>query len=78
VCACWVAVAALTERIRNVTEHMRAHHKDVHTRRGLDRMLHRRRRLMWYLRRADYARYVQTIRALGLADVPPSLNERVM
>ena len=72
------SVASLTERIRNVTDHMRANHKDMHSRYGLDRMLNRRRRLMWYLRRKDFARYTEAITKLGLTDLPPPLNARAL
>jgi small subunit ribosomal protein S15 len=61
-----------------VTEHMRANHKDMHSRYGLDRMLNRRRRLMWYLRRKDFARYTEAITKLGLTDLPPPLNARAL
>ena len=64
----------MTESIRNLTNHMRTHHKDMHTRRSLDRLLNRRRRLMWYLRRKDFQRYAMTIEELQLVDVPPPLQ----
>lgn len=54
---------------------MRLHHKDQRLRYSLDHLLNHRRRLMWYLRRTDYPRYVETIQALGIADVPPSLRQ---
>jgi small subunit ribosomal protein S15 len=64
----------MTETIRNLTLHMRANHKDMHTRYSLDRLLNRRRRLMWYLRRKDFSRYAATIEDLKLIDVPPPLQ----
>ncbi len=67
-------VATMTEKIRNLVEHMRANHKDMHTRHSLDQLLNRRRRLMWYLRRKNYPRYAHTIEKLQLTDVPPPLQ----
>ena len=61
-----VQVAILTERIVNLTEHFKEHGKDVHSRRGLLRMVSRRRRLLDYLKRTDSARYRELIARLGL------------
>lgn len=61
-----VQVAILTERILNLTEHMKVHKKDFHSRRGLLMMVGQRRRLLDYLKRADTARYEQVIKSLGL------------
>ena len=61
-----VQVAVLTERIVNLTEHFKAHHKDLHSRRGLLMMASRRRRLLDYLRRKDVQRYQTLIGRLGL------------
>ena len=59
-------VAMLTERIRQVTDHLRTHRKDVHSRRGLVTMVSKRRRLLNYLSRTDVARYQNLIGRLGL------------
>jgi small subunit ribosomal protein S15 len=61
-----VQVALLTERINLLTEHLRSHRKDHHSRRGLLMMVGRRRRLLNYLQRADLERYRALIRELGL------------
>lgn len=61
-----VQVAILTERIRNLTDHMQTHKKDLHSRRGLLIMVGQRRRLLDYLRRKDEARYRDVIGRLGL------------
>jgi small subunit ribosomal protein S15 len=61
-----VQVALLTERINQLTEHLRAHQKDHHSRRGLLMLVGRRRRLLRYLERDDVDRYRALIRELGL------------
>jgi small subunit ribosomal protein S15 len=61
-----VQVAVLTRRIQELTEHLRLHKKDHHSRRGLLQMVGRRRRLLDYLRRADVERYRALIQRLGL------------
>lgn len=61
-----VQVALLTERINLLTEHLRSHRKDHHSRRGLLMLVGRRRRLLNYLQRADLERYRALIRELGL------------
>ncbi|MEK9904695.1 MAG: 30S ribosomal protein S15 [Rhodospirillales bacterium] len=61
-----VQIAILTERIRNLTDHMQDHKKDLHSRRGLLVMVGQRRRLLDYLRRKDDARYQDVIQRLGL------------
>lgn len=61
-----VQVAVLTERINNLTEHMKSHVKDFHSRRGLLMMVGSRRRLLDYLKRTAPARYQELIRRLGL------------
>ncbi|MEA1938518.1 MAG: 30S ribosomal protein S15 [Pseudomonadota bacterium] len=61
-----VQVAILTERIRNLTEHLKIHKKDVHSRRGLLVMVGQRRRLLDYLKRKSKDRYDQLIQRLGL------------
>jgi small subunit ribosomal protein S15 len=61
-----VQVAVLTERINNLTEHLKAHKKDFASRRGLLMMVGRRRRLLDYLRRKEQSRYQTLIERLGL------------
>ncbi len=61
-----VQVAVLTHRINELTEHLKTHVKDHHSRRGLLRMVGRRRRLLEYLRREDIERYRALIGKLGL------------
>lgn len=61
-----VQVAILSERIRNLTEHLQTHKKDVHSRRGLLIMVGQRRRLLDYLRKKEAARYESLIQRLGL------------
>jgi ribosomal protein S15 len=62
-----VQVAILTERINNLTEHFKAHHKDNHSRRGLLMMVNKRRSLLDYLKKKDNARYSDLIAKLGFA-----------
>ncbi|MDO4560678.1 MAG: 30S ribosomal protein S15 [bacterium] len=61
-----VQVAVLTARIRELTEHMREHKKDFHSRRGLLIMVGKRRKLLQYLKRKDFMRYQTLIQRLGL------------
>jgi small subunit ribosomal protein S15 len=61
-----VQVAVLTQRITELTEHLKDHPKDHHSRRGLLRMVGRRKRLLDYLRREDVERYRALIAKLGL------------
>jgi small subunit ribosomal protein S15 len=61
-----VQVAILTERIVNLTEHMKEHKHDFHSRRGLLVMVGQRRRLLDYVRGKDHARYQSLIQRLGL------------
>ena len=61
-----VQVALLTERINGLTEHLREHKKDHHSRRGLLMLVGQRRRLLNYLRRSDLDRYRTLIGELGL------------
>ena len=61
-----VQVALLTERINHLTEHLRTHKHDHHSRRGLLLMVGKRRRLLDYLRREDVERYRALIAKLGL------------
>jgi len=61
-----VQVALLTERINELTEHLRIHAKDHHSRRGLLMMVGKRRRLLRYLERKDLDRYRALVSELGL------------
>jgi small subunit ribosomal protein S15 len=61
-----VQVAMLTERINQLTDHLRTHRKDHHSRRGLLMLVGRRRRFLNYLQRTDLERYRTLIRELGL------------
>lgn len=61
-----VQVALLTERINHLTEHLKVHAKDHHSRRGLLMMVGRRRRLLDYLNDQDVERYRAVIARLGL------------
>ncbi|HEY9078698.1 30S ribosomal protein S15 [Magnetovibrio sp.] len=61
-----VQVAVLTERIVNLTEHLKTHKKDHHSRRGLLIMVGQRRRLLDYTKKKDQARYESLIKRLGL------------
>jgi small subunit ribosomal protein S15 len=61
-----VQVALLTERINHLTEHLRAHRSDHHSRRGLLMMVGKRRRLLRYLERSDLDRYRAVVSELGL------------
>ena len=59
-------VAVLTERIRNLTEHMKANHKDNHSKRGLLLMVNRRKRLLAYVKKRNVSEYEDLIKKLGL------------
>ena len=61
-----VQVAILTERIKQLTEHMKQHSLDYHSRRGLTKMIGQRRRLLDYLAKKDINRYRALIAKLGL------------
>ncbi|MDE3070931.1 MAG: 30S ribosomal protein S15 [Acidobacteriota bacterium] len=61
-----VQVALLTERINHLTEHLREHRADHHSRRGLLRLVGRRRRLLGYMQRSDLDGYRGLIKDLGL------------
>ena len=63
-----VQVAILTERIRELTEHMKTHPKDYHTRRGLLQLVGRRRRLLSYIKKNDVVEYRELIAKLGIRD----------
>ena len=61
-----VQVALLTARINELTEHLREHRKDHHSRRGLLMLVGKRRRLLKYLQKSDIDRYRSLIQELGL------------
>ena len=61
-----VQVAILTARINELTEHFKMHQKDHHSRRGLLKMVGKRKRLLEYLKRNDHDRYAKLIGSLGL------------
>ena len=61
-----VQVALLTQRIKDLTEHLREHKHDHHSRRGLLLLVGQRRRLLQYMQRTDIARYRSLIERLGL------------
>ena len=61
-----IQVALLSARIKQLTGHFSSHKKDHHSRRGLLRMVNRRRKLLDYLKKNDQARYQDLIRRLGL------------
>lgn len=63
-----VQVAILTERIRELTEHVKIHKKDHHTRRGLLMLVGKRRRLLSYIKERDIENYRQLIAKLGIRD----------
>ncbi|MCL2749351.1 MAG: 30S ribosomal protein S15 [Alphaproteobacteria bacterium] len=59
-------VAVLTERIRNLTDHMKANHKDQHSKRGLLLMVNRRKKLLAYIKKRNVSEYEDLIKKLGL------------
>ncbi len=61
-----VQVAQLTERINQLTDHLRTHKKDHHSRRGLLMLVGQRRRFLRYLERSDLERYRSLVKELGL------------
>jgi len=61
-----VQIALLTERITNLTEHLKEHKHDHHSRRGLLKMVGQRRHLLDYLKRQDVNRYRDLIQSLGI------------
>ncbi len=64
-----VQVALLTDRISELTEHLKAHKKDTHTRRGLLKLVGRRNRLLRYLQKTDAPRYESLVERLGIRGV---------
>ena len=61
-----VQVALLSQRIEHLTEHFKTHKKDFHSRRGLLKMVGKRRRLLDYLKNANMERYRKVVSSLGL------------
>lgn len=61
-----VQIALLTERINGLTEHLKTHKKDHHSRRGLLKMVGKRRRLLTYLQGKNLGRYRELVKELGL------------
>ena len=61
-----VQIALLTARVAHLTEHLRTHRKDFHSRRGLILMTSRRRKLLEYLKKNDLAKYNEIVKSLGL------------
>jgi len=61
-----VQVALLTERINGLTDHFKTHKKDHHSRRGLLKMVGKRKRLLEYVKKKDINRYTTLIKSLGL------------
>ena len=61
-----VQIALLTERINNLTEHLKTHKKDNHSRRGLFKMIGKRRNLLNYLAKKDLPRYREIVKQLNL------------
>lgn len=59
-------VAILTERIRNLTEHMKNNHNDEHSKRGLLLMVNRRKKLLAYIKNKNVSEYEELIKKLGL------------
>ena len=63
-----VQVSIITARIKYLTEHFKAHRHDCHSRRGLQMLVNKRRKLLKYLKRNDGGRYQTLIQSLGLRD----------
>ncbi|HOK04988.1 MAG TPA: 30S ribosomal protein S15 [Victivallales bacterium] len=61
-----VQIAILTERIKQITEHMKGHKKDFHSRRGLLMLVSKRRKLLNYLAKKDYKKFEELIKSLNL------------
>ena len=62
-----VQIALLTERIKRLTDHLKDHKQDVHSRRGLLQMVNKRRRILTYITRKDPDRYKAIVQKLGLS-----------
>ena len=66
-----VQIAVLQARIAQITDHLRTHKKDFHSRRGLLLLVGKRRRLEGYLKKKDIAKYRELIKRLGIREVKP-------
>jgi small subunit ribosomal protein S15 len=66
-----VQIAILQARIQQITDHLRTHKKDFHSRRGLLLLVGKRRRLEAYLRNKDVVKYRELIKRLGIREVKP-------
>jgi len=64
--SCEVQIALLTARVKHLTEHLRTHRKDFHSRRGLIALTARRRKLLDYLKRTEFNRYTAILERLKL------------
>lgn len=64
--SCKVQIALLTARILHLTQHLREHRKDFHSRRGLIKMTSRRRKFLDYMKKSDLAGYREIIAKLGI------------
>ena len=64
--SCEVQIALLTARVAHLTDHLRTHRKDFHSRRGLIAMTARRRKLLDYLKRTDFKKYTAVLEKLNL------------
>ncbi len=62
-----VQIALLTERVKRLTEHLKSHKQDIHSRRGLLQMVNKRRRILIYLTRKEPDRYKRVVEKLGLS-----------
>ena len=63
-----VQIAIMTQRIKHLTEHLKVHKKDNHTRRGLMQIIGKRRRLLKYVKNRDIEGYRELIKKLGIRD----------
>ncbi len=66
-----VQIAIMQARILQITDHLRTHKKDFHSRRGLLLLVGKRRRLEAYLRNKDVVKYRELIKSLGIREVKP-------
>ncbi len=66
-----VQIAIMQARIQQITDHLRTHKKDYHSRRGLLLLVGKRRRLEAYLRNKDVVKYRELIKRLGIREVKP-------
>lgn len=64
--SCEVQIAVLTQRIKDMTEHLKRHKKDKHSMRGLIAMVNRRKKHLRYLSRTKHEKYLEVVKTLGL------------